>query len=121
MFYNGLQWRYEWLGHVEGDEHMFSMATLFNQDLDAWTSVSSVTSMESMFNGASNFNGKISTWDVSSVHMGYMFYNAKKFNQPIGNWDVSKVTTFDNAFSYASAFTQDLSKWTGSKAETTQQ
>jgi len=49
-----------------------------------------------------------------------MFYNAKKFNQPVGNWDVSKVTAFDNAFAYASAFAQDLSKWTGSGVETTQ-
>ena len=49
-----------------------------------------------------------------------MFYNAKKFNQPVGNWDVSKVTALDNAFAYASAFAQDLSKWTGSGVETTQ-
>ena len=38
----------------------------FNQDISSWD-VSSVTSMEGMFAGATSFNQNISSWDVSNV------------------------------------------------------
>jgi surface protein len=54
--------------------------------------VSSVTSMESMFDSASLFNGDISGWDVSHVtSMESMFNNATLFNRDLSGWCVSGI------------------------------
>ena len=46
-----------------------------------------------MFEGATDFNQNISSWDVSKVtNMESMFQGANAFNQPIENWNVSNVT-----------------------------
>ena len=48
-------------------------------EMDKW-GVSSVTSMQDMFWGASAFNADISGWDTSQVtDMGAMFFNAVAF------------------------------------------
>merc|ERR1712178_1684 len=71
---------------------MFVGASNFNGDLSSWD-VSQVTTMTSMFNGASSFNGDLSSWDVSSVtKMDRMFDGASSFNGDLSSWDVSKVT-----------------------------
>lgn len=73
---------------------------------------SNVTNMSSMFNGAENFNGNISSWDTSNVtNMYAMFAYAKKFNQPIGNWDLSNVTTTNAMFYNAINFNQPIENW----------
>ena len=60
----------------------------------------------------SQFNGDISSWDVSNVtNMSYMFRYAKSFNQTIGNWDVSNVKEMIHMFSHAKLFNQNISKW----------
>jgi surface protein len=72
-----------------------------------------ITNMESMFSGASIFNGEIGNWDVSGVNnMSGMFQDASGFNGDIGNWDVSGVTNMSLMFKNASSFDQDLNGWT---------
>lgn len=75
--------------------------------------LSSVTSMQMMFFGASSFNSSIDHWDVSNVtNMSFVFTAASSFNQPLNSWDVSSVTTMSSMFSSAPAFNQPLDNWT---------
>ncbi len=50
---------------------------------------SSVTDMHGMFRGATNFNGDISSWDVSRVaDMSYMFRDAVSFDGELNGWGI---------------------------------
>ncbi len=90
---------------------MFEGATSFNGDLGGWD-ISNVTNMRRMFYGAESFNGDIGPWDVSSVRdMERMFYKADSFNQDIGPWDVSGVTDMSGMFNRAESFNQDIGGW----------
>ena len=93
--------------------------SLTTPDFSSWD-VSGVTSMSSTFNNCQNFNGDITTWDVSNVSTfvynaaGFrigMFINCYVFNQDIGGWDVSSSTDLTAMFSGCFAFNQDLSNW----------
>ncbi len=84
--------------------------------------LSTVTNMSQMFRAATTLvdNGwAMNTWDVSKVTtMQSMFSSARNFNQPIWDWDVSNVTTMQNMFYQASAFNQDIWDWDVSKVTT---
>ena len=85
--------------------------TEFNADIGSWD-VSSVTTMNDMFRGATAFNQDIGSWDVSKVtNMRSVFYQATSFNQDIGSWDVSNVTDMYRMFRVAVVFNQNLSGW----------
>ncbi|MCS4193549.1 surface protein [Salinibacter ruber] len=103
------------LSGVTSLRSMFEDATSFNGDIGDWD-VSSVEDMESMFLGASSFNQNIGSWDVSSVtDMSDMFNTAYRFNNggssDINSWDVSGVTDMKRMFNDASSFDQDISSW----------
>ena len=99
------------LGLVTDMHSMFDGATSFNGDLSSWD-VSKVTDMSYMFNFATSFNGNISSWDVSKVtDMESMFAVAHSFNQPLSSWDVSKVTDMNSMFAEAYSFNGNISSW----------
>ncbi|BAV95373.1 BspA family leucine-rich repeat surface protein [Ichthyobacterium seriolicida] len=96
---------------VTNMQSMFNGATVFNGDIGNWN-VSSVTNMSQMFYGARVFNGDISNWRPSNVtNMEWMFDGAAKFNQDLTNWDVSKVTNMQSMFNGATAFNGNISNW----------
>ena len=74
--------------------------TNFNGDISSWD-VSNVTSMESMFSKCKNFNKNISKWDVSNVTNMFEMFEESKFNGDISDWDVSNCRKmnfmFDNS------------------------
>ena len=59
--------------------------------------------MSELFKNLIDFNGNISSWDVSNVtDMCSMFSDCKSFNKDISKWDVSKVTDISFMFDYFS-------------------
>jgi gliding motility-associated-like protein len=73
--------------------------------------------MNDVFNGATAFNGNITSWNTSNVDaMSNMFSNASDFNQDIGNWNTSSVVYMNGMFLGASSFNQNLN-WNTSAVE----
>ena len=63
--------------------------------------------MSSTFRFATNFNQKISEWDVSRVTSLYgTFQAAQKMNQDISSWDISRVRYMNFMLSDALSFRQ---------------
>jgi surface protein len=76
------------------------------------TNPTATVSFSNMFNGATQFNGAISNWDVSRVNVfENMFSNAQNFNQNIASWNVINATTMSNMFSSAIAFNRNIGSW----------
>lgn len=92
---------------------MFLQATSFDQDLDSWSVSANLETLQSAFEKASSFNGKIgSNWDVSEVtSMEKCFRDARNFNQLLDQWSTGSVTSFAQMFSGASSFQQPLTSW----------
>ncbi|MFH1521786.1 MAG: DUF2341 domain-containing protein, partial [archaeon] len=96
-------------------DSMFNGATNFNQNLTNWN-VSKVTDMDFMFYSATVFNGNISNWNTLKVrYMGYMFYDADAFNQSLNSWNTSTVTDMPSMFYGTSNFNQPLGNWDTSR------
>lgn len=88
----------------------FLLCSNFNGDLSSWN-VSNVTNMDSMFRGTA-FNGNISSWNVGNVTvLSSMFRDNTVFNQPLNLWNVGNVTLFNDMFFNSSSFNQPLNLW----------
>jgi len=124
------------VSNVISMSNVFPGTTLFNQNLSNWDTsnvtdmsfiasginqdfvqtsggwdTSDVLNMTSMFSGAENFNGDISTWDTSSVtDMDFMFENTP-FNQDLSAWNTGNVAEMRGMFQNATAFNSDISSW----------
>ena len=99
------------LSNVTSMRSMFYSANDFDGDLSSWN-VSSVTDMGHMFDDAYAFNSNLSGWNVSSVtDMRFMFDGAGVFNGDVSGWDVSSVTDMGHMFYGARAFNQTLNDW----------
>ncbi|MCP4524019.1 MAG: BspA family leucine-rich repeat surface protein [Candidatus Gracilibacteria bacterium] len=74
--------------------------------------LSSTTNMIGTFYKSEKFTGAgIENWDVSSVtHMNEMFERATDFNGDVSSWNVSNVMFMPNLFAHTS-FNQDISPW----------
>jgi surface protein len=98
-------------GAVTNLSSMFKGATIFNGDINTW-STSNVTLMNEMFYDAYAFNKDLNNWDVSSVtSMNQMFAYATAFNKPLNNWYTVSVTNMDFMFNSAESFNQNISNW----------
>ncbi len=90
---------------------MFEGASMVNSDISTWN-VSTITNMSRLFYGASVFNQDLSAWNTSAVtDMSYMFDSALAFNQDLSAWNVAKVKSMEGMFKGATAFNKDLSVW----------
>ncbi|MDB4293532.1 BspA family leucine-rich repeat surface protein, partial [Maribacter sp.] len=101
------------LSNVQNMAGMFQgcSSLIGNPTFNEWD-VSNVTDMNSMFNGATDFNQDIGNWEVGNVQsLDRMFQIASSFNQDVGNWDVGNTKYMYAMFFEASAFDQDLGSW----------
>ena len=99
------------MSRVSDTSSMFEGATSFNGNLSSWD-VSSVTDMRGMFRGTTSFDRPLNDWDVSSVtDMSRMFWSATSFDRPLNVWDVSSVTDMSRMFWSATSFDRPLNDW----------
>ncbi|WP_159075856.1 BspA family leucine-rich repeat surface protein [Muricauda brasiliensis] len=99
------------LTNVANMESMFSGATSFDGDISGWET-SNVIEMQYMFFNAASFNGDISAWNTAEVNdMQNMFKGATSFNVDISGWNVSSVINMGGMFHSATSFDQDLGSW----------
>jgi gliding motility-associated-like protein len=81
-------------GDIEWSSMAYAFAGCSNLQLTATDvpDLSRVTSMASMFQGASSFNQPLDDWEVGQVQiMDDMFSGASSFDQDLGNWDISNL------------------------------
>ena len=81
-------------------------------DLSAVSSwdVSSVTTMEHLFDSLPSFDADLSSWDVSNVEdFSWMFTSTKLFTgKGLENWDTSSATNMAYMFAMSDSFNADI-------------
>ena len=109
----------EWItSSLTTTDSMFEGALAFNVSIDFFD-MSNVTTIKRMFKNASSFDKDLSSWDVTNVtDMSETFYGASVFNRNINSWTVSNVTTLKSTFYKATLFDQPLSSWATSNVTT---
>ena len=84
----------------------------FNGDVSSWD-VSNVTNMEGMFYNCKKFDGDLSKWNTSKLdNASYMFAICTKFTgKGLKNWNVEKLYKATEMFADCGQFKEDLSNW----------
>ncbi|MDQ0567733.1 BspA family leucine-rich repeat surface protein [Mycoplasma yeatsii] len=98
---------------IESTESMFEGAIDFNGNLSSWD-VSNVRVMKNMFKKTKGFNGDLSSWNVSNViDTSGMFHKATAFNRPINSWShkTRNIENMESMFEGATVFDQNLNDW----------
>ena len=118
------------LSYFASDNVGLQVSASFNPDLSTWDT-SAVTTMVSLFMGASVFNNgdpgnnaakPLNSWDTSKVTaMNEMFNLATAFNQDVSGWDTSRVTSMKNMFALALLFNQNIGTWNTAAVESMEQ
>jgi len=99
------------LSSVTSLDIMFAGASSANPDTSNWDT-SSVTNMDAMFAGATSANPDTKNWNTSSVTiMDSMFSGATSANPDTSNFDTSSVTTMGGMFNGATSANPDTSNW----------
>lgn len=95
----------------------FSGATSLGGGSGNWNwNTSTITDIYQIFLNTINFNKDISSWDTGNVsQMAFAFSGASSFNQPIGSWNTGKVADMSYMFDSATAFDQPVGLWNTSK------
>jgi Mycoplasma protein of unknown function, DUF285 len=85
--------------------------------LESWD-VSKVTSMNSMFEGATIFTGDLSTWDVQQVtSTARMLAHAASFAGDLSRWQLTQVVMLGSMFDGAIQYEQQNLCWTALNAD----
>lgn len=96
---------------VTSMQSMFFGATLATPDTTGWDT-SQVTRMPGMFSLAYSANPDTSNWDVSNVtDMDSMFAVTLSANPDTSQWDTSSVTDMTDMFAGATVANPDTSQW----------
>ncbi|NBX81580.1 BspA family leucine-rich repeat surface protein, partial [bacterium] len=87
----------------------FNGATQFNQDIGSWNTAK-VEWMGWLFTNSS-FNQNIGNWNTGNVHFFAGMFSDSPFNQNIGSWNTAKATNMSFMFMRASAFNHNIGDW----------
>jgi hypothetical protein len=84
-------------------------------DFSSWNT-SVCTNIDRTFANCDNFNGDVSTWDVSNATFvgniyGATFTSCFAFNSDIGGWDISNITSVRVMMYNCDAFDRSLANW----------
>jgi surface protein len=99
------------VGKVTNMNSLFLGAFAFEGNgLENWDT-SRVTDMKSILRHADNFNGDISTWNVSLVSTFYQAFEFCPLNADLSQWDTRQATNMMQMFANAKAFNSTLATW----------
>jgi len=90
-----------------------SAAEKYGWPIGSWCFNNSIDSFNSIFANENNFDEDLSAWDVSNIKsMDSMFHGASSFEgRGLSNWNVSNVETTRNMFRDSTSFREDLCSW----------
>lgn len=98
----------EWdVSSVTSMQHTFNGATSFNDSLSNWD-VSNVIGFNFCFAYTSSYNTSLNAWDTSSATFMRGMFGFSAYNQSLSNFDTSNVTTMREMFQSNTAFNQEL-------------